>query len=112
MTLERKLLENIKMFIRSANLVFNTKDYTSATILYFKALFSILDFLILKDIGKTPKDHEERFRILEENYQSLYKILDETFPIYRDSYKTSISLDRCKKVKDYVEILVKKYNIG
>jgi len=45
--LELELLKNIKTFIASADLVYNTKDFTSAAILYFKALFASLDYLIL-----------------------------------------------------------------
>ena len=85
------LLENSKRFLRSAELVYNSKDFTSATILYFKALFSVLDLMILRGTGKMPKDHSERFRILESKYPKLYEELDRLYPLYRDSYSMTIS---------------------
>ena len=40
------LLKHIRTLLNSAELVYNAKDYTSSTILLFKALFAILDLLI------------------------------------------------------------------
>jgi len=45
--IEDELIKNVKTILKSADLVYTNKDYTSATILYFKAIFSILDFIIL-----------------------------------------------------------------
>jgi len=44
-----------KIIFKSAELVYDAKDYTSATILYFKTLFLILDLHILENYGKIPK---------------------------------------------------------
>ncbi len=108
MDLQQRLRENINTFLKSANLVYDTKDYTSATILYFKAMFSVLDYFILSRVGKAPKDHEERFRILQSDFPDMYKVLDNLFPIYRESYRASISYEKCKEVKKNVEKLVER----
>lgn len=92
------LKENILRFFKSANLVYKDKDFTSATILYFKTLFAVLDLIIINDAGKSPKDHTERFRILELKYSELYAVLDKIFPVYRDTYTATISKDICDKV--------------
>ncbi len=109
--LELELLKNIKTFLASADLVYNTKDFTSAAILYFKALFASLDYLILAKVGQTPKDHEERFRILETKFPSLYKILNDVFRIYRASYRTTISQTDCEKVRSHVKETIERYKI-
>lgn len=77
---EEILIENTGKFLESAELVYKNKDFTSAAILYFKALFSALDLIILKETGKTPKDHSERFRILEARNHELYEELDKLYP--------------------------------
>ena len=97
-----ELLENIRSFWKSAELVYKTKDYTSATILYFKCLFALLDLTILKEKKRTPKDHTERFRILQQDFPELYVRLDKIFTIYRDSYSLKIENERCEEVKKHV----------
>ena len=106
-----ELIKNIKLILKSADLVYSNKDYTSATILYFKTLFLVLDFIILKFKGKTPKDHTERFRILQKDYPNLYESLDKYFKIYRDTYSISIDKETCEMIKNYVEKTIKEYKI-
>lgn len=105
------MLKNIKVFFQSAELVYQSKDYTSATMLYFKVLFVALDLLILKRLRFTPKDHAERFRILEKEFPAEYTALDKYFPIYRSTYSTTIDKDVCKEIKNYVSKTIKE-NFG
>jgi uncharacterized protein (UPF0332 family) len=109
--MEEDLIDNIKTFLKSAELVYKTGDTTSSTILYFKAVFSITDYIILKSKGKTPKDHTERFRILQESFSDLYLFLDKNFSIYRDTYSTTIDKETCDKIKDGIKQIIKKYKI-
>lgn len=96
------LLDNIKCFWASAEAVYKLKDYTSATILYFKCLFALLDILLLKSLKKTPKDHTERFRMLQEFFPELYLTLDRLFMIYRDTYSLIIEKSKCDEVRKNV----------
>lgn len=108
---EELLKENIANFFASAKLLFDRADFTSSAIIYFKALFAILDLSILKKLGKTPKDHSERFRFLELNFPELYIVLDQLYPIYRASYTNSISKFDCIVIKENVERIVKEQKI-
>lgn len=108
---EKILKENIKKILNSAKLVYNSHDFTSSTILYFKTLFSTYDFIILKNTGKIPKDHSERFRILESKFPNLYNVLDKIFPIYRDTYTTIIPKKTCNEIKENVERIIKEQRI-
>ncbi len=105
------LKENIKKFLNSAWIVYQTKDYTSAAILYFKAMFAIFDIDILIKLGRTPKDHSERFRILGKNFPNSYAVLDKLYPIYRGSYTLITTKQECDEVKQNVEIIVKEQRI-
>ncbi len=58
----------------------------AAVILLLKSLFSLLDYLIFEKYQKLPKNHTERFRILEEREPHLYLLADEVWQFYRDSY--------------------------
>ena len=109
--MKEDLVNNIKTLMKSAELVYSTSDYTSATILYFKAVFSILDYIILKSKGRTPKDHTERFRILQSSFPDLYEFIDRYFKVYRDTYSLTIDKETCDKVKDDIEKIIEKYKI-
>ena len=97
-----ELLENARSFWKSAELVFSAKDYTSATILYFKCLFALFDIIIFKAQRRTPKDHTERFRILQSRFPELYTVLDKIFQIYRDTYSLNIEKQKCEEVRKHV----------
>ena len=108
---EKDLLDNIKNFLQSADIVYSNKDYTSATILYFKALFCALDLIILQKFGKTPKDHSERFKILKDDFFELYEILDKIYSVYRETYTLKIEKDICDKIKKDVNSIIEKHKL-
>ena len=108
---ESKLKENIKTIMGSAELVYANNDYTSATILYFKVLFGVLDFILLKAVGKAPKDHSERFKMLQSYNPNLYEIIDKYFKVYRDTYSTRIDKETCNQVRKNVQRIIQEYKI-
>lgn len=103
--------KQVLMFKHSADQVFNLGDFTSATILYFKTLFAIHDFILLQKIGYASKDHTERFRLLEKEFPKSYKILDSEFNTYRSTYSRVISEETCVRIRELVENEIKKYEI-
>lgn len=105
---EEGLIKNLKSFLNSAELVYASGDYTSATILYFKTLFTLLDLLILKGEGRIPKDHTERFRILQEKFPNLYLLLDRYYPVYRTTYSLTIDKQTCEEIRENVKKLIEK----
>jgi uncharacterized protein (UPF0332 family) len=106
--MEEELLRNIKTFFSSAELVYQTKDYTSATTLYFKTLFVALDLFLLRKIKIVPKDHSERFRLLEKSFPQEYSRLDKYFSIYRSTYSTIIEKETCEEIRKYVISIIKE----
>ena len=103
--------EQILIFKKSADTLYTSQDYTSATILYFKTLFAIQDFVLLNEIGESPKDHKARFRQLEKYFPNLYKELDLEFTTYRDTYSKIIDQETCDRIKILIEDDIKKYEI-
>lgn len=106
-----QLKDNTKKIMSSADLVYDNKDYTSATILYFKVLFGAIDIILLQKTGKTPKDHTERFRILEDIEPSIFVFLDSHFKIYRDTYTTLIDKQTCDDVRTYAKKIMERHKI-
>ncbi|CAI1493007.1 conserved protein of unknown function [Thermococcus nautili] len=63
-----ELKANAQEYLEDADYLYNKGHYNSALNLYVKALVAICDYIILRDTGKLPRNHSERFRILEEKY--------------------------------------------
>lgn len=101
----------ILMFKKSADNIYISKDYTSATILYFKTLFAVQDFLLLEKIGISPKDHTERFKQLKIDFSDMFKELDMEFSTYRDTYSKIIDKNTCDRIKKLIENDMEKYRI-
>lgn len=69
---------------------------------YFKALFAVDDAAISR-IGKIPRDHTERFAMLEANFPTLYRITDRLFSTYRRTYTKDLEKEEVALVKKRVE---------
>ena len=104
-------IPQILTFKESADTLFQKKDYTSATILYFKTWFAVQDYLLLNEIGESPKDHAVRFRQLEKHFPEQYRQLDLEFSTYRDTYSKIVDKETCERVKLLVENAIKQYSI-
>lgn len=103
--------EQIKVFKKSADKLVEMEDYTSASILYFKTWFAIQDYILLQKIGQSPKDHKERFRLLEKNFPECYIKLDMEFSTYRDTYSKIVDQSTCERIKKIVEDEIINYRI-
>lgn len=104
--------EQILVFKKSADSLHASKDYTSATILYFKTWFAIQDFILLEKIGQSPKDHSERFKFLKKEFPDIYTELDKEFSTYRDTYSKIIDKIVCERIKKVVENEIDNQSIG
>lgn len=109
--MKENLKKNVILFLKSADMVYGAGDFTSATILYFKTAFVAIDYVIYTKKGVAPKDHSDRFRIVEKDFPDFYEFLDKYFSIYRDTYSVTIEKYRCDKVRENVRSIIKKYKI-
>lgn len=103
--------EQILVFKKSADSLYKSGDYTSATILYFKTWFAIQDYILLDKLGQSPKDHTERFKLLKDKFHGTYIKLDKEFSTYRDTYSKIISKGSCDRIKEIVENEIINYSI-
>lgn len=100
------LLENVKEFYSRGMGMKEEEAWNSSVTLFFKAIAVLVDLFLLKEEGRIPSNHGERFRILEEKYGKLYKILDKDFPIYQDSYTIKLNEDYTEVLKNDLEEVV------
>jgi len=103
--------EQILVFKNSADSLYKSGDYTSATILYFKTWFAIQDYILLEKLGQSPKDHTERFKLLKNKFPNTYIKLDKEFSTYRDTYSKIINKESCERIKKTVENEIANYSI-
>ncbi|MBS3096547.1 hypothetical protein J4480_03850 [Candidatus Woesearchaeota archaeon] len=81
----------------------NKGRYKNSAILFSKALFAICDILIQDKLNTLPKNHSERFRILEQYFKEIYEIVDDIFDKYTDSYSKPILKETCEAVKNGIK---------
>lgn len=109
---EELLIKNIKEFYRNAFETEKKGDYNTSVTLYFKALAVLGDLYILRKEHKIPSNHAERFRILEENYPEIYRLLDKDFIFYQNSYRIQLDKEICGVLKKDVEQLLNLLKIN
>ncbi len=80
--LENTFLEEYE----SADILFNLSKNKSVVILLSKVMFALVDYIIFKKYQKLPKNHTERFRILQDREYAVYKLVDEVWDQYTDAY--------------------------
>ena len=102
--------ELIKSFVEEyegADEQLEKERFKNATILFSKAIFVLCDILIHSKLKKLPKNHTERFRILETFFPNVYSIVDEVFIDYTDAYSKPILRETCEKIKNGIQQIVR-----
>ncbi len=70
----------------AALLLKDAQKIKSAVILLSKALFALCDYIIFTKYQKLPKNHTDRFRILEIKEKTLFLDVDSVWSKYTDTY--------------------------
>ncbi len=92
----------------SASLLIKHQKQKSATILLSKALFAFIDYLLLKKYQKFPKNHTERFRLLETKEKDLYTLVDSVWSKYTDTYSKPSSEEAITLLKNTIQEIISK----
>ncbi|MBI4440196.1 hypothetical protein HY638_04460 [Candidatus Woesearchaeota archaeon] len=85
--------------------------YKNATILFSKSIFALCDFLLYQKLSKLPKNHSERFRLLEEYYPDVYSVVDTIFTHYTDAYSKPVLKETCEKIQDGIKKIVGNHEV-
>ncbi len=103
----KNLKEGYKEHLESAKILEDQGNYKSAVELYFKAMTSLTDHIIKKETNRTPKNHSERFRITENKFPEIYKILDSVFSTYRKAYTQKRGEKHVRKIKKGIQRIIR-----
>ncbi|MBT3408932.1 hypothetical protein HN415_09735 [Candidatus Woesearchaeota archaeon] len=102
--LEKTFLEEYK----AANLLIENEMFKSSIIMLSKSLFALADYLIFIKYKKLPKNHSERFRILQIKENNIYHKLDQVWSKYTDSYSKPTNNESVNMFKKTIKDIVNK----
>ncbi len=100
-----ELLENANEFLESGEDNLNKKRYNVAVSDFFKAIVILSDYLIYQEIKRMPKNHNDRFSLLEMYFKEIYVRVSELFKVYIKSYNLRLGLDEVNVVRGYANEL-------
>jgi len=109
--IKNDILSNFVEFCAAADTDLAAGRYNAAVSSYFKALSILCDWHIYKRIMLLPKNHTERFQILERDEPQAYSLLSPLFSKYRDSYNTRLSRKDALELSENVKKLKKLFGI-
>jgi len=96
-----ELLENIEEFLESGEDNLNKERFNAAISDFFKAIVVSCDCLIYRDMKILPKNHSERFSLLNKYFKEIYEEVSILFGVYKNSYNFKIKKEDALKAKNY-----------
>jgi len=96
------LIKNAEEFIETGEDSFKKERWNAAVANFFRAIVNLCDFIIYRQIKIIPKNHTERFELLEKYFSAIYKDVSELFNKYRDSYNLRLSKSDAEIIKKYL----------
>ncbi len=97
------LLENAKEFMASGNDNLLKKRFNASTSDFFKAIVVFCDY----EIKRLPKNHKDRFIILENYFKDIYLVVSKLFKPYTDSYNLKSTREESLKFRENAEKIEK-----
>ena len=96
-----EILQNALEFMDSGEDNVKNKRWNAAVSDFFKAISNFSDYLIYKEIKVFPKNHNERFQLLEKYFSSVYNKIIALFKTYRESYNLRLKKNDALALKKY-----------
>ena len=72
---------------------------------FFRAISNNCDYKIYKQIKILPKNHNERFNLLEKYFPDIYQNIRDLFEKYRESYNLRLTKEDALFIKKYLDEL-------
>ncbi len=102
-----ELLKNAEEFLESGEENLIKKRFNVAVSDFFKAIVILCDYLIYNQIRVMPKNHNQRFSLLETYFNEAYQKVSDFFKIYTQSYNLRLRQKDANKLKEYANELKK-----
>lgn len=102
------LTKNAHEFLDSGEDNLNKQRFNAAATDFFKAIVILCDSLIYNEIRTLPKNHNERFRLLNIHFNDIYHEVSSLFNLYKRSYNLRLTKEDTIKLKHYANELKSK----
>jgi len=99
--MEEVLLNNANEFYLSGQDNLLKKRFNVSFSDFFKSIVVFCDYLLYKNIKRLPKNHSERFILLEKYFPEIYQEVSKRFKPYTFSYNSIISEEEAVNLKEY-----------
>lgn len=73
---------------------------------YYKSVVELCGYLVLTKLNKIPRNHNEIFLFLNVSFPEIYKIVNELFKIYQETYVSTKTKEDCNKTKDGIRKII------
>ncbi len=97
----KEILDNAYEFLESAEDNVKKERFNAAVSDFFKAIVTFYDYLIYQEIKIIPKNHNERFSLLEKYFNNIYGKVIELFKKYRESYNLRLKKEDALNLKAF-----------
>jgi hypothetical protein len=105
--MKEELLKTADEFLESGIDDLAKQRFNVASSDFFKAIVIFCDYLIYDEVKILPKNHRERFSLLELYFKDIYKKVSSLFKTYTKSYNFRLALEDANKIKEYAYELKK-----
>jgi len=96
-----ELVKNAEEFIGSADDNMEKCRFNAAVSDYFKSIVILCDYMIYREIKTVPKNHSDRFLLLERYFPKIYSEVSKLFRVYQKSYNLRLSKQDAERLKSY-----------
>ena len=96
-----ELLKNADEFLESAEENLKKERFNASVSDFFKAIVILCDYLLYREIKIIPKNHNERFALLETHFKKTYSEVSNLFKIYTKSYNLRLGKEDAIRLKNY-----------
>ncbi len=101
----KEILENALEFLESGEDNLKKNRWNAAVSDFFKAISNFGDYLIYKKIRIFPKNHNERFQLLEKYFKEIYNKTIDLFKKYRESYNLRLKKEDALPLRSFANEL-------
>ncbi|MBR9689958.1 MAG: hypothetical protein GOV01_03620 [Candidatus Altiarchaeota archaeon] len=105
------LLNNALDFFETAEEKNSESKFTVAVVNYFKALISLIDYGLFSKKGIFPKNHEERFKMLQHIFPGLLGIVRDSYGSYRRAYSERLDHEDAGFLREEVLKVAKEIGV-
>jgi len=106
----KELLENADEFLIAGVENFAKSRYNVAASDFFKSIVIFCDYLIYYQIKRLPKNHNDRFNLLNIYFKDIYETVSNLFKVYVDSYNLKMKKGDVIKLQHYANELKRIVN--